>query len=79
MIRRYLTICFLFAAISFIPQLSDTAQARPGQYPMRYSMQAQARRDATIRRMPLMQRPNRPGHFIGNTIRNSARRSRGRW
>ena len=74
MIRRYLTICLLFAAISLIPQLNDTAQARP----MRSSMQAQASRDAAIRRMPLLQRPNRPGHFIGNTIRNNARRSRGR-
>ncbi len=83
MIRRYLTISFLFAAISLIPQMNDTAQARtmqyPPQYPMQYSMQTQARSDAAIRRMPLMQRPNRPGHFIGNSIRNSFRRSRGRW
>ncbi len=26
-----------------------------------------------IRNMPLLQRPNRPGHFIGNTIRGMHR------
>ena len=70
MFRRYLTICVLFAAISLIPQLNNSAEARS----MRSSLQAQASRDAAIRRMPLLQRPNRPGHFIGNTIRNNARR-----
>ena len=74
MIRRYLTICLLFAAISLIPQFNDSAEARS----TRSSMQYQAGRDAAIRRTPLMQRPNRTGHFIGNTIRNNARRSRGR-
>ena len=74
MIRRYLTICLLFAAISLLPQPGDTAEARTVQS----SMQSQSRRSAAIRRMPLLQRPNRPGHFIGNTIRNNARRSRGR-
>ncbi|MBN2296120.1 MAG: hypothetical protein JXM70_27060 [Pirellulales bacterium] len=74
MIRRYLTVCFLFAVISLIPQLNGTANARSS----RYSGQAQAQRDAAIRRMPLLQRPNRPGHFIGNAIRNNARRSSGR-
>ena len=74
MFRRYLTISLLFAAIPLIPQLHNSAEANS----TRSYMQAQASRDAAIRRMPLMQRPNRPGHFIGNTIRNNARRGRGR-
>lgn len=44
------------------------------------SVPTEARADSTrltraqIRALPLMQRPNRPGHFIGNTIRNRAAR-----
>ncbi len=75
MIRSYLTICLLFAAISLIPQPNDSAHARSVQS----SIQSQAKRAAAIRRMPLLRRPNRPGHFIGNTIRrNHALRMRGR-
>lgn len=28
-----------------------------------------------IRQMPIMERPSRPGHFYGNTVRRSAGRS----
>ena len=76
MIRRYLTICLLFAAISLVPRMNDSADARS----IQSSVQSQARSNAAIRRMPLLHRPNRPGHFIGNTIRrNHARRMRGGW
>ena len=74
MIRRYLTLCLLFAAITLTAQFGNSAEARS----TRFSLQANASRAAAIRRMPLLQRPNRPGHFIGNTIRNNrARRVRG--
>jgi hypothetical protein len=29
---------------------------------------------AEIRAMPMVSRPNRPGHFIGNTVRRFSRR-----
>jgi hypothetical protein len=29
-----------------------------------------------IKSMPLMQRPNRPGHFVGNTVRRLGGRGR---
>ncbi len=71
MFRRYLTLCLLFAATVFITQFSNSAAAGT----TANSLQAEARRAAEIRNMPLLQRPNRPGHFIGNTIRrNHARR-----
>ena len=73
MIHRYLTICLLFVAVSLIPQMNNSAEARSRRSPMQYQSIS---RNAAIRRMPLMQRPNRPGHFIGNTIRNNARRGR---
>jgi len=74
MIHRYFTICLLFVAVSLIPQMNNSAEARSTRSPMQY----QSSRNASIRRMPLMQRPNHSGHFIGNTIRNNARRGRGR-
>jgi hypothetical protein len=67
MIRRYLTLCLLLTATLFITQFSNSAAAGT----VANSLQAEARRAAEIRNMPLLQRPNRPGHFIGNTIRRN--------
>ena len=74
MIRRYMTLCLLFATITLTAQFGNSVEAQP----MQSSLQANTRSAEAIRRMPLLQRPNRPGHFIGNTIRRNARRTRGR-
>ncbi len=62
--------CLLACVVVFTVSLSacSSLQAQPfGQTPG--DSQARAVYRAQIRQMPLLERPNRPGHFIGNTIR----------
>ena len=74
MIRRYLSVCLLLGAISLIAQFSNSAEAQSGSD---RPVQRTVSRNQSISQTPLLQRPNRPGHFIGNTIRNNYhRRSR---
>ena len=56
----------MIASVSFtITGDSDAAQKGRRQ---RYS----AQRRAEIRAMPILERPSRPGHFYGNTVRRNA-------
>jgi hypothetical protein len=46
--------------------------------PMQSAEAATPSQRAAIRSMPITQRPNRPGHFYGNTVRAFYRLSGGR-
>ena len=57
---------FLFAILFIVSALAFAGEA-----------QAASRTNLTraqIRSMPMVARPNRPGHFVGNTVRRYARR-----
>jgi len=41
-------------------------------------LRARTTRREAIRQMPILQRPDRPGHFYGNAVRRRYRRSMGR-
>lgn len=63
--------CVLFAAIVCLSITPEKAQAiKP-----RAVRQAQ---NAVIKSMPIMARPNRPGHFYGNSVRRVYYRTNGR-
>jgi len=77
MTRRCLMICLVLVAVWTMPR---TASARPRpteQTPQPvFSYTAEQRR--TIREMPIVQRPDRTGHFYGNAVRRRHRRAHGR-
>jgi hypothetical protein len=74
MIRRYLVPLFLAVALFAVPSPSRSAEAStPTNVPQAGMYQSRAAHRQAIRRMPLMQRPNRPGHFIGNAMRGRGR------
>lgn len=59
MLRFLLVIAFVISAFA----LADEVQAA-----------SRTLTRAEIRAMPMVSRPNRPGHFIGNTVRRLVRR-----
>jgi len=59
MLRFLLALAFVISAFAF----ADEVQAA-----------SRTLTRAEIRAMPMVSRPNRPGHFIGNTVRRFARR-----
>jgi hypothetical protein len=59
MLRFLLALAFVISAFA----LADEVQAA-----------SRTLTRAEIRAMPMVSRPNRPGHFIGNTVRRFARR-----
>jgi hypothetical protein len=62
----YLTACLLvLSTFSMI----RAAEASPTLKSSRPTTPTTQMTPQTIRQMPLLERPNRPGHFIGNTIR----------
>ena len=74
MIRRYLVPLFLAVALFAVPGPSQSAKASgPTDVPEAGMYQSGAAYRRTIRLTPLMLRPNRPGHFIGNTLRGRGR------
>jgi hypothetical protein len=78
MLRRYLMICCVAAATLAIPSCASAVGPRtvgPANAPLS-SMSGAAQREA-IRQMPLLMRPNRPGHFYGNTVRRMHARRNG--
>ncbi len=65
MLRLYLPTCLLLLAMfSF-----STARANPASRVAATTASQRAAYRETIRKMPLLHRPNRPGHFYGNAIR----------
>jgi len=65
-----LTACLLvLSAFSMVQVAEATPAATPTATPSRPAVRSAPMTPQTIRQMPLLQRPNRPGHFIGNTIR----------
>ena len=74
MIQRYLVPLLLAVALFAVPGLPQSAKASSPTYlPEAGMYQSGAAHRRAIRRTPLMQRPNRPGHFIGNTLRGRGR------
>jgi hypothetical protein len=70
MILRYLVPSLLALALFALPGSSQSAKAfSPTDVPETSISQSRAAYRQAIRNTPLMQRPNRPGHFIGNTLR----------
>lgn len=59
MVRILIALLFVVSAFA----VADEAQAA-----------SRALTRAEIRAMPMVSRPNRPGHFIGNTVRRFSRR-----
>ncbi len=74
MIRHCLVPLLLAVVLLAVPGPSQSAKASsPTDVPEAGMYQSRAAHRRAIRRTPLMQRPDRPGHFIGNTARGRAR------
>lgn len=74
MTQRYLIPLMLSLALFAFAGSSQSAKASsPTDVPEAGMYQSGAAYRQSIRRMPLMQRPNRPGHFIGNALRGRGR------
>ncbi|HYW79588.1 MAG TPA: hypothetical protein VE890_08425 [Thermoguttaceae bacterium] len=74
MIRRHLLRCIATAALLVLPQALSTANGQTSispatSVPPLSNMRTQAAHREAIRQMPILERPNRPGHFYGNTVR----------
>ncbi len=74
MIRRCLLACIAVAALFVLPQTLSTANGQTLvssalTTPALSNMRTQAAHREAIRQMPILMRPNRPGHFYGNTVR----------
>ncbi len=68
MIRECLFVGMVGVALSTMSSTSSAMQqGNNTAQPMAAASVAQQRE--TIRQMPLLERPNRPGHFYGNTVR----------
>lgn len=69
MILRFLAGCLLALSLVALMQSFDTPRAYSADgTPQRVSGLTVAQRQAN-RQKPLLQRPNRPGHIYGNTMR----------
>ncbi len=74
MIRYFLVPLVLVVALFAAVGPSQAVQASsPAVVPEAGVLESRAAHRRAIRRMPLMQRPDRFGHFIGNTMRRRAR------
>jgi hypothetical protein len=74
MIQRYVTIGLLTAVLGLGGLASCAWSAETIRIPDDSQQRAALRQ--TIRSTPLLERPNRPGHFYGNTVRRINERSR---
>ena len=69
MVRRYLFTCIAVAALFVLPQTVSTANGQTPLFPAPINAPIQAAHREAIRQMPILNRPSRPGHFYGNTVR----------
>lgn len=69
MIRRCLLMCIAVAALFALPHTLSTAKGQSLLSPAQVDLRTQAARREAIRQMPILMRPNRPGHFYGNAVR----------
>jgi hypothetical protein len=79
MLRLCMMTCFVMIAMFVAPGCVSAVgvQTPPTTSSNVLSLTGAARREV-IRNMPLLERPNRPGHFYGNTVRwLNSRRTRG--
>ncbi len=74
MICRQLLPCLFLAAVFAAPQPVSAAPPRTVNRTPATPVSMRAARREAIRRMPLLARPDRPGHFYGNTVRRLHRR-----
>jgi hypothetical protein len=63
----YLTACLLVLSTFSMIQAAEGSPTPKSSRPV--TTTTKNMNPQTIRQMPLLERPNRPGHFIGNTIR----------
>ena len=78
MICRPLVFLAIAAAVFAAPRPGSAEAAGTTRRPA-VSTRWRAASQQTIRRTPILSRPNRPGHFVGNSIRRSySRRGYGR-
>ena len=76
MIRSVLTIGLLGTLMLTLPQSVSAQTQATGNTAATVRMTPTS--PETIRQMPLLERPDRPGHFYGNTVRRINRRRAGR-
>jgi len=69
MICRFLTACFLASSLLTVAQPASAASTGSNGRTMSSVMRSRAAYRQAIRRFPLLARPDRPGHFYGNTVR----------
>jgi len=74
MIQRCLFVCTVVAAMLVLPQAASAAGGRTAALA---TARSQAAYREAIRQTPLLMRPNRPGHFYGNTVRRMHARRMG--
>ncbi len=75
MMLRCMFVCLLLLALFCgAPSPASAATVRTIVRPIAVSIQSRSAQRAAIRRMPLLMRPDRPGHFYGNSVRRIHRR-----
>jgi len=76
MFRSLLAVAILTLAFTTLPTTVEAGMfggCRGGGWAQ---VQAYIERERRIKQMPLLQRPDRPGHFFGNTVRRIYRQHR---
>ncbi len=68
MARKNLWACSFILILLTFGQSASAAQEKPAPQPADNGARTVSYRES-IRRMPLLARPHRPGHFYGNAVR----------
>lgn len=71
--RCCLRVCLFVVLIFAVPPPAAATEASAGRATETTAATRAAEREA-IRQTPILQRPSRPGHFYGNTVRRIHRR-----
>ena len=77
MIRRYAIASFVLVAMFATPEPVPAEQTTPAFRASTATVSSNAAYRQVIRQTPILQRPDRPGHFYGNTVRRRHRRANG--
>jgi len=74
MIFRMITVCLFVAAVLAIPQPASAVGTTTIARALNATARARSAYRQSIQRLPIQLRPDRPGHFYGNTVRRIYRR-----
>ncbi len=77
MMRRPLIGILLLLAAFTLTELLSAASARNASHTVASAAQTRAQQRKAIQEMPLLSRPDRVGHFYGNTVRHAYQRRHG--